>query len=61
MGRENYSSGKGQQKKILFPLKLKISYPNHARLYDFTYKKKGNKVGKNHITFSVESLSLIIF
>lgn len=60
MDKENYSSGKGKQNKILFFKKIEISSPDHTRLHDFTYLKKGNKVGKNQITFSVESVSLIM-
>lgn len=57
MNRENYSSGKGKQKKLL-SFKIEISYLDHDKL--ILHMKKGTEVGKNHI-LSVENVSLITF
>ena len=59
MGRENYSSGKGKKKKNFFSFKIEISYPDKLSCI-ILHMKKGNEDGKNHITFSVESINHLL-
>lgn len=51
---------KGNRKIYFFLSKLKKAIQIMLNCV-ILHKKKGNEDGKNHITFSVESVSLIIF
>ena len=60
MGRENYSSGEGKQKKIVFSFKIEISYPDPARLY-FLHKKKEIKLAKISLQLMLRVLAYLFF
>ena len=58
-GKGKLFKWKREKEKKIFSFKIEISYPDKLSCI-ILHMKKGNEDGKNHITFSVESINHLL-